>query len=263
MIDIHNHILYEIDDGSSSRDETTHMLKIAVDDGIESIIATPHYIIGGNQYNREDLLERYQEVCDIIDKENIPIKLILGNELFADAMLPGKIVDEDCFTLGNSQYVLVEFSLRTPKQIIENLIYKISLKGYTPIIAHPERTFTLKENQDMLMELIKRGCFFQLNAGSITGFYGDRVKKIANELLERQMIHFVASDAHSNRRRSPKLKKAYHIISEKYGEKYAHRLFVENGLKVLSNATIDYVEPVSTRNNSFIKRLKYIFNMKL
>ncbi|GMQ56968.1 tyrosine protein phosphatase [Vallitalea sediminicola] len=261
MIDIHSHILYGVDDGSPTIQETIKMLKIAVDEGIESIIATPHYIIGANKYSKEELLIRYEEVCNVIQKENIPIKLLLGNELFADAMLPDKIVDEDCFSLSNSKYVLVEFSPRTAKYSVNNLIYSISLKGYIPIIAHPERTFAVKDIDDILIELIKKGCFLQLNSGSITGIYGEKVKKMALELLERHMIHFIATDSHSSRRRSPRIIKAYKFVEDKYGKIYANQLFNDNGLKVLNNSHIEYEEPKIKTNNGLIHKLKYIFNM--
>ncbi|WP_304942513.1 tyrosine-protein phosphatase [Vallitalea guaymasensis] len=261
MIDIHSHILYGVDDGSPTIQETIKMLKIAVDEGIESIIATPHYIIGANKYSKEELLLRYEDVCDIIQKENIPIKLLLGNELFADAMLPDKIVDGDCFTLGNSKYVLVEFSPRTSKYSVNSVIYNICLKGYIPIIAHPERTFAYEDINDILIELIKKGCFLQLNSGSITGIYGEKVKKLALELLERHMVHFIATDSHSSRRRSPRIRKAYEFVEDKYGEEYANQIFNNNGLKVLDNDSIEYQEPKSKTNNGLMHKLKYIFNM--
>ncbi|GKX31772.1 exopolysaccharide biosynthesis protein [Vallitalea longa] len=261
MIDIHSHILFGVDDGSASLEQTMSMLRIAVDEGIESIIATPHYIIGANKYTKADLLSRYEEVCNIIEKENIPIKLMLGNELFADAMLPDMLVNGECCTLGNSKYVLVEFSPRTAKYSINNLIYNISLKGYTPIIAHPERTFAPDDVDTILKELVKKGCYLQMNSGSVTGIYGEKVNKIAIELLDRHMVHFVATDSHTHRRRSPRVKKAYEFVENRCGARYAEQIFNDNGLKVINDSLIEYVEPKDKINNGLIHKLKYIFNM--
>lgn len=259
MIDIHSHILYHVDDGSSSRDETIKMLHIAVEEGIKCIIATPHYIIGSNGYVKEELRNRYKEVCELIEEEQMPIKLYLGNELFADAMLVSKLVEEDCHTLNNSQYVLIEFSPGTSENIVEKTIYNVTLKGYKPIIAHPERTFHRKRDLNVLRDLIRRGCLIQVNGGSIRGLYGDEIKKFAHVLLKHQMVHFVASDAHTSRRRSPKLRSAYDAVKEAYGEAYAKRIFIENGEQVIKNEVVAYVEPIVQEKKGLVNRLRCIF----
>lgn len=259
MIDIHNHILYHMDDGSSSIEETKKMLHIAVKEGITSIIATPHYIIGSNGYVLHELNARYREVCELIEQEQLPIKLYLGNELFADAMLTDKLVEGDCHTLNKSQYVLIEFSPGTSEHIVETIIYNVVLKGYRPIIAHPERTFNRKNHMELLRDLIRKGCYIQVNGGSIKGLYGDEIRKFAHALLKYKMVHFVASDAHTSRRRAPKLKRAYDMVKNGYGEAYANRLFIENGQQVIQHETVTYVEPLVQEKNGFVNRLRCIF----
>ena len=261
MIDMHSHILYGVDDGSGSRSETIEMLNIAVEEGIETIVATPHYIIGCNNYTKEELIGRYNDILDLVKENKIAIDIKLGNELFADSMLPQKVIDGDCFTLAGTDYVLLEFSKRTTKQIIENLIYQLNLNGYKVIIAHPERTFDIKGDLEILIELMKKGCLFQMNTGSLTGVYGDKVYKAALEMLDRNMIHIVSTDAHTNRRRSPKLRTAYKIISDRCGQDNADKLCNDHARQVLNNETIEYVEPEIIKNIKWF-RLNMMLAMK-
>lgn len=261
MVDIHSHILYGVDDGASSERETKKMLDIAVKEGIDCIIATPHYIVGNNEYNKQQLISRYKDVLNIIKENNIPIKLELGNELLADSELISQIEEQACFSLAGSNYLLIEFSPRTSEYIIRNLIYNVKLKGYTPIIAHPERTFNLEQDLEKLLELIEQDCLLQSNTGSLTGVYGSKVQKMVYELLDRRMISFISTDAHSTRRRSPKMKEAYELTKERCGEKYAQDLFMKNGIKVLKNEIIECAKPIEKVKESFLTKLKYVFNI--
>lgn len=253
MIDIHSHILYGVDDGAASQKTTIEMLNIAVEEGIKSIIATPHFIIGSNMYNNEGLLQRYKEVCELIRENDIPIELYLGNELFGDALLADSLESGIGFTLANSKYVLTEFSYNTPSHTINNILYNVFLKGYTPVIAHPERVFK-KEDKTLIIDLIHKGCFLQMNTGSITGLYGKTVKRLAYDLLESNMIHIMATDAHTSGKRSPRVKEAYNIISTRYGNERAEKLFITNGTHIINNTDIDYVEP--TIKAGFITRIR-------
>lgn len=259
MIDIHSHILYGVDDGSSSAEETKAMLDIAVSEGISCIIATPHYILGNNDYDRQSLLSRYEDVKKLIAHHHMPIELKLGNELFVDFMLPQKLSKKECFSLADSHYVLVEFSHMTKRTTVENLVYELKLQNYIPVIAHPERSFDMDEDMDLLLELIEQGCYLQSNTGSLIGVYGKEVKKMVYELLDRQMISFLSTDAHTTKRRAPRVREAYDIVREKYGNEYADKLFSENAKKLLCD---EYIQPAEVRaavKNNFVEKIKYIF----
>lgn len=242
MIDIHSHILYGMDDGAISLGETIDMLRIASYEGIDTIIATPEYKGVGNIYASEELISRYHQVARVIKKEKIPIKLLLGNELCIDYSSWNELLDQDYFSLNNSQYLLITLPAFISRYNMDNLIYNIQLKGYTPIICHPERIFGVGD-QWIISDLIKSGCLVQLNAGSITGMYGDDTMKVALQLLKRHMVHFVATDAHSSLKNSPRLREAYAVVSHKYDEAYAYEVFYKNGLKVVNNQKITCFKP--------------------
>lgn len=258
MIDIHSHILYGVDDGSSDEEETKKMLNIAVDEGISCIIASPHYIVANNNYDRQDLQKRYEEVKKYITSQKIPLEIRLGNELFVDCMLAEKLKEGECFTLADSDYVLLEFSHMSKRMSIEHVIYELQIKGYRVIIAHPERTFDISDI-DFLIELIENGSYLQSNTGSLTGLYGKEVQKMVDQLLERNMISFFSTDAHTSKRRAPRIREAYDIVNSRCGDKYAEDLFHENAKKILLNEYIECAKVKKISTSNFVEKIKYIF----
>jgi len=134
FIDIHTHILPEIDDGSKDMKMTENMLRQAENENISEIIATPHFLYRSNLYDKAQLIEAYNNVNNLITDLGINIKLHLGNELFFDIDSKMVIEEKECLTLADSKYVLIEFSPRWRKDIVQNLLYNIELMGYRIIV---------------------------------------------------------------------------------------------------------------------------------
>ncbi len=196
MIDLHSHILYGIDDGSHTKEESLEILKIAYTNGVKDIVLTPHYI-KNSKYNANNKLK--QQLLNNLKKElkqqNININLYLGNEVFIDEELP-ILINTDISTINNSKYILIEFPMGTKYQMLEEVLDELEEKKLIPIIAHPERYLSYYKDYDFFYHLKKRGCILQGNIGSLFGHYGRKSKKMIKELLKRNLIDCIGSDIH-------------------------------------------------------------------
>ncbi len=227
-IDVHSHILPGMDDGSRSMEQTLRMMKIAVSEGITTMIATPHNMPGkgcppGNVVQRKvDELRRRGE------KEGIFLEIAAGTEYYYREEVLDILEDGDVLTLGDSDCVLVEFEPMAERNYIRNALRNILGLGYRPVIAHVERYAKLMEDISVLGDMRKNGVLVQVNAMSVTGDNGRQAKKDVRGLLKRGMVDFVATDAHSDGRRAPLIEKCAEVLYKKCGTEYADRLLFGN-----------------------------------
>lgn len=236
FIDIHNHILPYLDDGAKDEMRTLEMLKIAADENIKEIIATPHYIRGVTNYAPESYQESYTKVQEMIEKNNLDIQLYSGNEIFIDINTIKDLKEEKCLALANSNYILIELSNRWNPSVVDRILYELKIKGYRIILAHIERYDYFIDHPELLKQFISEGIYCQINANSII-CQDRRMRRYTRTLLEKQLIHFVATDAHDDRIRAPKIKEAYAAVAALIGEK-AQELFYANGKKLILNKEI-------------------------
>lgn len=218
MIDIHSHILHGLDDGAKDLSVSVDMAKQAVAEGITSIIATPHHRHPSYSNEKKNVLVAVQNLQRELQKQSIPLNVFAGQEI----RLFGEMVDaleqaEELLTLNNSEYVLVEFPSANIPKYTDRLFYDLLLKGYTPIIAHPERNAEIAENTDKLYRLIKNGALSQVTAASVAGLFGKKTQKLSLKLLENQQAHFVASDAHNITNRAFVWNQAMDTLTKKLG----------------------------------------------
>lgn len=258
MIDLHCHILPGIDDGAKSLEETLEMARIAVSEGIHHIIATPHYIQYSDYLDKQGIENLVDEINLVFKNEEIPLTLSAGHEVYMTPDLPRLVENKEVCTLNNSQYILVEFPMNDIPMYAEDIFYELKLMGLTPILAHPERYPMIIENPNLLLKYLNLGVLCQANVGSIRGFFGERVQKTIIQLIEHDMIHFIATDAHTPRNRAPKMQKALKEITSISSEK-AHELFVVNPLKVFNNELIEPRNPIEIQKRGFFASL---FNFK-
>lgn len=206
MIDVHTHLLPGIDDGARSMDEALALCRCAVDDGTSVVVLTPHSGARrerttrspGATLERQDVDEAKSVVQSALDEAGIPLQLLVGMEVRVDPHLleqtserPGSLT-----TLGASRYVLLEMPSQLVPPGMAELIFELQLAGYVPVIAHPERNLGIVERPERLYELVSRGCLAQVTAMSLTGAFGREVRSTAEALLEADLIHVIASDAH-------------------------------------------------------------------
>ncbi len=250
--DIHSHIIPGLDDGSRNLDMTLKMLEAAAADGTGHIAATLHFNSaadqdyggvapeGASSMSVSDMVrERTVQLRELASEHHIEIEIYPGMEVLLQPDTPSLLEDRTIATINDTRYALVEFPIREIPLFAFEILYQMQLRGYIPILAHPERCMPIIRDNGILVELIDRGALVQVNAGSLTGLFGRKVRKTALRMIRRGMVHFVASDAHSNNGRTPELSKAAGLVRRKFGKAAAERLFYENGMTVLKDGLIE------------------------
>lgn len=233
-IDIHCHILPQIDDGSQSMEETLEMLRIAADSGTTAMIVTPHYKKGRVGTPRHKIGEMIQQVQEYAWEDGIDIQLYPGTEIYYNSSLEEKLESGWLSTMNDTEYVLVEFSPMDSFQYIRNAIDDVFSLGYHPIIAHVERYECMLKSVENVESIREMGCLIQVNAGSVAGNYGFMVKHFIKKLLKKQLVDFVGSDAHNTGKRNPDMDKCAAVIRKVCGEQYADEILFENAERYLT-----------------------------
>ncbi|SHJ32989.1 tyrosine-protein phosphatase [Desulfofundulus thermosubterraneus] len=238
MIDLHAHILPGLDDGAPDLGEALSMAWLAVEDGIVSLVATPH--VDGSRYRtgREAILSAVEQLNGQLNKYEIPLKILPGAEYLLEPDLPDSLARGDLLTLNDGgRYLLVELTAAFVPPYTERVLYELQLQGITPIIAHPERNVSFCRRPDLLRTLVSRGVPAQVTAGSLTGMFGREAARAAFYFLEHGLAHFVASDAHSSTGRTPVLSPALAEVERRLGADAARKL-VDNSRRVLEGRAI-------------------------
>lgn len=232
-IDMHSHILPNMDDGSRSPRQSLSMLRIACEQGIDLMIATPHNMPGKGCPDAELVYASASGLAEQAARENLPVRILCGTEYYYREEILRLLEEEKGVTLGNSDCVLVEFDPMVDRTYFRNAVRDILETGYRPVIAHVERYGKVPEDTAMLHDLKKLGTLFQVNAMSVTGENGWQIRKTTRRLLKDGVADFVATDAHSDGRRAPYIAKCAEILYRKYGRSYADALLFGNAEKYL------------------------------
>ncbi len=237
MIDIHTHLLPGCDDGSASLDESIEQFKLMIDAGVTDIILTPHYIPEYYDNHYENITSKIMILKSELIKYKIHLNLHRGVEVYLNENSP-EIITSEFLYLGNSKYILVETGMNEFPINLNEILYKIVKSGYKPILAHPERYANIIKNPDLAEDFMHRNIYLQVNAGSLLGEYGKRVRNTAWTLLSRGHVHFLASDNHANLHHYS-LGIAVREVKDYFNAGYVKLLTVENPGKILLNQNID------------------------
>lgn len=257
MIDIHCHILPFLDDGPKSMEGALEMAQIAYDDGIRKIVATPHYIESWRVIPREKVMESVEEFNLILNEKDIDIEILTGHEVYFTWGIPSLIKNGEVSTLNNSQYFLMEFPLSDIPKHADEMIFELKLMGKIPILAHPERYKEVKENPNILIEYIDMGALCQVDSGSIIGQFGKDTMEVARSLIGNNMVHFVASDGHCAKVRTPRLKDSYKKVMDLFGEEKSQELFKLNPKRVIEGVEIDIEKPRRINKKNIVEKIFY------
>ena len=236
MIDLHSHILYGIDDGSTSIEESIEILKKYEQIGINNIVLTPHYISDGEyKTNNKEKIKLFNILNDRKTKANIKINLYLGNEVYACNNIIELLEKDEIMSINNTKYILIEFPLFCENKEEYNIIHNIVLNGYIPIIAHPERYIYVQKDISILKEYIKLGALLQINKDSLFNKYGKSAKKTVKKIIKKRLATFIGTDIHSINNKiysNDKLKRKIIRLSSK---DYYNKITYENSYKTLND----------------------------
>ncbi|MGG3640555.1 CpsB/CapC family capsule biosynthesis tyrosine phosphatase [Bacillus gobiensis] len=251
MIDIHCHILPSIDDGSKHFAESIEMAKEAYSQGITTIIATPHHKNGTYENDAETVKSIVEQLNTRLEQEELPVTICSGQEVRIYGELIDDILEKRILSLNGSQYILVEFPSDHVPRYAEKLLFDIQLKGYIPVIAHPERNREIMTNPKLLLNLVKKGAASQVTAASITGKFGKNIKKFSLQLIESNLTHFMASDAHNRTNRNFQFENGLDVIKKEFGQDYVY-LFTENAELLSEGKTIIRETPFEVRKRKIL-----------
>lgn len=225
MIDIHCHILPGMDDGSKSLPQTLKMAEQAVSEGITHIIATPHHKNGAYTNAGQDIQGVVAFVNGKLRREHIPLTILPGQETrvygdMVEDLKAGEVIPLNAV----SNYVCVELPDDHVPHYASKLQFDMQIAGYVPVIVHPERNKEIRGNPDLLHHLVANGALTQVTAASVAGRYGKKIQKFTNQLIDAELTHFIASDAHDPNERLFYMKDAFAVIKKQFGAEKVFQL---------------------------------------
>lgn len=226
MIDIHAHILPQVDDGPKDWQDTIDLLKQGIADGIQGVVCTSHVLNQLDDKLEGTFLLKFDQLKEQIKKHDLKIDVWLGSEIHSHSEFRRESKVATINGLG--KYMLIEFPMGDIPVDAGKIFFDLSITGTTPILAHPERNVGFLNNPEQLFEFVQRGILMQMNASSLTGRFGKEVKKLAYTMMELDWVHFVASDCHNTQNRPMILSEAYHLVAKEWGKEKAEACFVRN-----------------------------------
>jgi protein-tyrosine phosphatase len=238
FVDIHCHLLPGIDDGSPDEAPSLEMARMAVADGMRTVIVTPHQL-GNFAHNRgEQIRQLTARLQQLLDANNIPLEILPGADVRIEDQMVSLLASGDVLTLGDhGRHVLLEL----PHELyfpLEGVLRELSRHGFTGILSHPERNHGLLSDPDVLPALVDAGCLMQVTAGSLAGTFGPHSQQLADWMLSQGLVHFVATDAHGVRSRRPLMRRAFERVTSLANEETAAILCSTNPALVAQGKTV-------------------------
>ena len=239
MIDLHSHILPELDDGSQSLQESLEMARIAVESGVTVMAATPHCI----DARAQEVYETWKLLRRALKENGIPLKIFPGMEIFGTEDTLQLLKEGKLFTLNGSRYPLIEFSFHSDGIQETRILHSLCKTGLRPIVAHPERYHYVQYDPELINKWHRMGCLMQINRGSLLGRFGTRVQLMAEELVSRNFAAVVASDAHSPQVRTPWMTDVRNLLARDFSPSSARTLLLQNPMRILKDTPVPPVIP--------------------
>jgi len=262
MIDLHSHLLPNLDDGPRTLEDSIQMCRISYQDGIKTIVATPHILPGIYKNDRSTILSKVHELNEAIKRLGVGIQtpnseLRTPNSELSLKILPGADVhfssdilqryeDEEIVTVNDrGRYLMIEFAFQGIPYQAEEVLFQLLTRGIIPIISHPERNMEIGQRPKRYYEMVRMGCLGQVTAMSLTGEFGPGVRRIAEKLLTKRLVHMIASDAHSTDGRPPILSTAVKAAEKIVGKEEAIKMVTEYPAAMIEGRRPNIPEPIS------------------
>lgn len=246
MIDIHSHILPGLDDGAQDLSESIAMARMAQADGVKEIIATPHNA-SWTRTRQEEVFSLVKILQAELEAQGIEVRLVPGVEAYLVPNLARELSTGQAFTLDETRYLLVELPLSAYPVYTEQVIFELQVRGIVPILAHPERNVAFQEDVNLLFPLVERGVLTQLTAASLEGVFGPLAQETARIMLEHNLAHFIASDAHGLTNRTPVLSRGVEEAAKVIGLERARTMVEMKPAALLRDEEITTEPPLKYR----------------
>lgn len=250
MIDLHCHILPGLDDGPGSMEEALEMCRLSYQDGVRTIVATPHILNGVYSNPPEKILEGVRAINSLLttpshEESSLRITILPGADVhFTEGLLRDLEEGRILTVADGGRFIFIEFPFQGIPFNAEEILFRLLSHGITPIITHPERNLDISKNPKRYYEMIRMGCLGQVTAMSLTGEFGREVREMAERLLKSRWIHFIASDAHSPHRRPPLLSRGLKRAEKILGREEAFRMVTEYPQAILEGKRPEVAEPL-------------------
>jgi len=245
MIDIHTHVMPGVDDGAKNIRMALEMIGKSYEEGVDTIIATPHCMPGVyNNIVNDSLIKKWNTLYQTVKEEGIPVHLRKGMEVLINDRSMRLIKEKKVWTLNNTDYLLVEFAFDEDPLWCTEKLKEVAKEGYIPIIAHPERYDCVQQHREIVYDWYSLGYGIQVNKESLLGQFGRREKQTADSLLRHNIVTCVASDTHRIDRRTPGMKDIFEYLNDRYGGEYTHMLTKANPSRIVNGKPMVGYKPI-------------------
>lgn len=259
MVDIHCHILYGLDDGADTLETSVQMAEMAIADGVTHVVGTPH-ANSHFTFDPELIRQRREELQAAVGDR---LKLATGCDFHLSfENLQDLEKNPKKYTINQKNYLLVEFADFSIPPSMDDTMHRLHLMGLSPIITHPERNAMLRTKPERMYRWLHQGSYVQITAQSLLGRFGTAARERAEQWLDEDRVHFIASDAHNLKARPLQLRAAFDVVAERRGEQIAQALFRDNPLAAFEGRPLPYEpEPANpdAKPIQYRKRKRFIF----
>lgn len=259
MIDLHCHLLPGMDDGPKDLEESLAMARIAAADGIQAIVVTPHTLNGVYNNSRAEIIKGVELLQKALAEENISIKLYPGADVHFDSRLIDGLEKGEILPVNDGKYLLLELHDQSVPPNVKEIFFVLRVKGYFPLITHPERNIIIQRHPAMIEDWVQHGAVMQITAGSLTGSFGKKARDCAKTLLKKGLIHIIATDAHSSDGRTPVLSKGLNVASGIVGQTEAIKMVIGYPQLILDSKPLPEKDlpriPLKPAKKKFFSRL--------
>ena len=232
LVDIHCHLLYGVDDGAKTLEDSIHMLDVAVEEEVTDMILTPHYRHGMFAYPGDVIRKRFLQLQ--LEAEKRGVRLYLGCEYHVNSRIIPYLEGKRVLSLAGSEYVLTEYAHDTEESYICQMSEELLCHGYIPVIAHIERYDCFRKNIQLASQLRRQGVWIQINADAVLGKNGFGTKRFCKQLMDQEAVDVIASDSHDVTDRRNHLGQCYSLVAKRYGEPLVRQWMDENPRQIIT-----------------------------
>lgn len=248
VVDLHHHILPGVDDGADDLATAVAMARLAVAEGIGTIAATPHTFDGVHDVPRAAALAAHAQLVEALAAAGIALQLRVAAEVRLHEDIPTLLATTPAVTLDEKgRFLLLELPHESVPPSLPDFLFRLRARGTTPVIAHPERNLAVRRDPGIIRPWLDLGARLQLTSGSVTGAFGEPIRRCAELLLREGVVHLLATDAHSPHKRPPIVQAAFAAASAIVGEDGARALLVDNPARIFAGEPAAAVLPVPAR----------------